>query len=652
MLFLNFPSLVKILTFSVLIISSNFSSANEKTAYLDQLILKSRIEKTWTKREWHVLLHYSPSLIQNNFTSLVDDENFFLSEQGKTSPQAELEATLTHLFKISPDDKTAIACRFPARLSWLKKTLNIPDHHLPKHQCTQLNNWLQNLAADGLTLIFPVSVLNSPASMFGHTFLRLDRKKEKKPDLLAWTVNYAARAEGERGIGFAFNGLFGGYSGKFGLTPYYKRVEEYSDIENRDMWEYQLDFTPLEIHALLIHLWELIPIHFDYFFVDENCSYQLLSLLEAARPQLKLSEQFYWDAAPAATVRAITNTPNLLKNIKYRPSNRQVILERAKHLNEDEQHLAHQLASEKITLNNLQLTQQPINNQAKILELAHDYVAYQVAINKKKTPHLFDSLNDTDIQHKQQLLHQILASRSQLKTESQQPVVSVPEYRPDQGHKGHRIAVQYGYEEPLHYQQLDFRWAFHDQYDPSSGFIKGAQLEFFKPALRYYPSKNRVQLESIDFVNLISTPIRNYFINPFSWEVSAAVKRYRFNKNDRPLMGDFNAGFGVTYALNTNNQFSLFATTSIKVADEFKQWLALGSGGRAQFISTLSDNWQFGIHSQVTQYYQGISQTSFSVGSTLRFSLNKNNAIILNAAENQEFGSPFFYTKLSWQYYF
>jgi len=173
------PSSVKKLLFIILVLLSNYLSANENSDYLDQLIKKARIEKTWTKREWHVLLHYSPSLIQNNFTSLVDNENFFLSKQGKTSPQAELEATLKHLFKTSPDDETAIACRFPARLSLLKKTLKIPDQHIPQYQCTHLNNWLQNLAADGLTLIFPVSVLNSPASMFGHTFLRLDREKEK-----------------------------------------------------------------------------------------------------------------------------------------------------------------------------------------------------------------------------------------------------------------------------------------------------------------------------------------------------------------------------------------------------------------------------------------------------------------------------------------
>lgn len=644
-------SFIRILLFAVLTLFSCHVSANRNTVYLEQLIAKARSEKTWTLREWQVLMHYSSALVNNDLTSLVDDTKFFLSEKGKTSPQAELESTLHHLFKISEDNNSAIACRFPGRLVWLTKVLNIDEKHLPQYQCTLLKTWLKNLESDGITLVFPVSVLNSPPSMFGHTFLRLDHKKEKKPDLLAWTVNYAARSEGTKGLSFALNGLLGGYPGKFSLAPYYVRVKEYSDIESRDIWEYQLNFSPQEIHSLLLHLWEILPVHFDYYFIDENCSYQLLSLLEAARPQLRLSEQFYWDAAPAATVRAITSTHNLLKSINYRPSNQQIILERAKNIGKKEQQLAQQLARKEISLNSPGLINQEISSRAKILELTHDYVAYQVAISKKKKPNLFDS-DERSISQKQQLLHQVLVARSQLAIKSQQPKISAPQYRPDQGHKGHRMTLQYGYENSLHYQQLGFRWAFHDQDDPSTGFIKGAQLEFFKPAVRYYSQTNYFQLEAINFVNLISTPIRDYFIRPFSWEVSAGVKRYQFNKNNRPLMGDFKAGIGVTYPLNANSEISFFANTSLKIADDFNQLFALGSGGRVQFISTLGDAWKVGVHAQITQYYQGISQTSFSVGTTQRFSLNQNNAIVFNIAETQEFGDVFFKTNLSWHYYF
>jgi hypothetical protein len=74
--------------------------------------------------------------------------------------------------------------------------------------------------------------------------------------------------------------------------PYYLKVREYSDLENRDIWEYELNLTPEEIDRLLMHAWELGPIHFDYYFFDENCAYHLLGLLEAARPDLTLTEGF------------------------------------------------------------------------------------------------------------------------------------------------------------------------------------------------------------------------------------------------------------------------------------------------------------------------------------------------------------------------
>ena len=37
---------------------------------------------------------------------------------------------------------------------------------------------------------------------------------------------------------------------------------------------------------MLKHLWELQGIAFDYYYFDENCSWQLLGLLEVARPSL------------------------------------------------------------------------------------------------------------------------------------------------------------------------------------------------------------------------------------------------------------------------------------------------------------------------------------------------------------------------------
>lgn len=632
---------------------TNQTFAQNTNNNLDQAIDKAREQQLWSKREWHVLLHYSPSLIGNNLVSLVDDKAFFLADNGKVSPQDELESTLTQLFHEPEETDKAIACRFPARMAWLVKSLNIDSTTLPQTNCKLLNNWLNNLQADGLSLIFPVSVLNSPASIFGHTFLRFDRKTKKQPDLLAWTVSYAAHAESERGISFAFKGLFGGYPGKFSLSPYYVHVKEYSDMESRDIWEYQLNFRPEEIRRLLLHLWEILPTYFDYYFIDENCAYQLLTLLEAARPELKLSQQFYWDAIPSDTIKAITHVPGLLKKTKYRPSNRQIIQARSKTLDHEKRQLAKGVGLGQIETSDSRFTELNIDMQAQVLELAYDYAAYLLAVEKKKGLDL-GTVNPPDqkgLDH-QSLLHHLLIKRNRLSIRSQRPRIVDPKYRPDQSHNGHRIALRYGYEDPRQFLQFDFRWVYHDLYDPASGFIEGAQLEFFKPAFRYYPRQHRFNLESLNLVNIISAPLWDSMIQPFSWELSAAIKRRRFKTFYRPIMAEFKSGMGLSYQLSSISRFSIFANALINIGGDFSQYFATAFGSRAQLINDITDNWQFNLYGEVMHYFYGIDQTSYLYGGKQRLSLGQNQAVIFKLERIKEFGSAYVAANLSWQYYF
>ena len=61
-------------------------------------------------------------------------------------------------------------------------------------------------------------------------------------------------------------------------------------MESRDIWEYKLDLSQGQIDEFVRHIWELDKIRFDYFFVDENCSYRLLTILDAVNPEWNLSK--------------------------------------------------------------------------------------------------------------------------------------------------------------------------------------------------------------------------------------------------------------------------------------------------------------------------------------------------------------------------
>ncbi|MEZ0136956.1 MAG: DUF4105 domain-containing protein [Candidatus Reddybacter sp.] len=609
---------------------------------------------------WQALLHVPPHSLGSQASSLVDAPSFFLSSQGKESPQAELEATLAKLFAPSVgsklDAEEAVACRFPARRAWLEEVLEIDKGVLPEYRCSNLNNWLHNFDADGLTLIFPVSVLNSPASMFGHTFLRLDRKAEKKPDLVAWTVNFAAYADAGRGLGFAINGVFGGYPGRFTLAPYYERVKAYSDIENRDIWECALNYSPAEVHFMLLHLWELLPAYFDYFFIDENCSYQLLGLLEAARPNLQLTKNFYWDATPADTVRAIASVPDLVAEVHYRPSLRQNINTRAEALALAEQKIAKSLALGQLTLQDESFLSKAPDSQVEIIELATSYLAY-LSASQGKPQDVFDIALEAESrgkQHDEQLSrqHQLLTARSEIAIALPPLAITPPAYRPDEGHGSRRLALRYGREDAENYLQLDFRWVYHDLYDPDNGFVEGAQLAFLQPSFRYYSKDNNWQFEGVDFIDISSAPVRNYFIRPFSWKASAALKRYRFEDDERPLIGDLAVAAGLSYALNQQVSAAVFIDTKLTVSDKFDNTVGLGLGASGEIMYTISDTWKGGVYSSAMQYVEGLTQTTYQVGGRLRFSLDTDNAVLVEVSEHKEFSDAFVKGQLSWQLYF
>jgi hypothetical protein len=299
-----------------------FSAQADESGYLSQLLERAHRERLEERPEWRALLHYKPLRIAQGFESQVDADSFFLSPQGKNDPRAELDATLAGFFETNArEPEKSPQCEFVARYHWLKESLAFDPARLPELPCRQFRRWFEEMNPAGLTLVFPAAYMNNPASMFGHTLLRIDMPGEDaETRLLAYSINYAADTNQQRGVPFAFKGLFGLYHGRFSITPYYAAVKAYGDIENRDIWEYGLNLTTEEICQLLRHVWEMRSAWFDYYFLDENCSYHLLSLLETARPGLKLTDRFHWWAIPSETVRAVAEAGLLEETPRFRPA--------------------------------------------------------------------------------------------------------------------------------------------------------------------------------------------------------------------------------------------------------------------------------------------------------------------------------------------
>ncbi|HHH19316.1 MAG TPA: DUF4105 domain-containing protein, partial [Campylobacterales bacterium] len=269
-------------------------------------------------KQWQRLLHYKDG------KSEIDDPMFFFSTRGKTDLESELYASINALIQDKSDDENSTLCRYPSRSHWLLEQIPTLHEHIHVPQCTKLNEELANLDAKQVTLILASAHINSPASAFGHTFFRIDSDVETP--LISYAVNYAAQTHEDNGFIYAYQGLFGGYQGRYSMQSYAKKIKEYSDLEQRDIWEYPLDLTPTEIQKMLLHIFEIGHFYADYFFLGENCSYNLLWLIEVAKEDVVLTDKFTIKAIPIDTVREVVEN-NLVKETIYRPSKRKKMVQ-------------------------------------------------------------------------------------------------------------------------------------------------------------------------------------------------------------------------------------------------------------------------------------------------------------------------------------
>ena len=184
---------------------------------------------------WQALLHVVPRRFGLRRESEIPGGSFFLAPDGRTNPAAELEATLRALLEARTDGGDSAAhCRFPARAVWLARELGVPLERLAPAPCPALDEWRKGLAPRGITLIFPEAFMNNPASMFGHTLLRLDVADPQEPrNLLSYAIDFTANTGGDAGPVYLAKGAFGLYPGYFGVNPYYQKLELYGDWQNR-----------------------------------------------------------------------------------------------------------------------------------------------------------------------------------------------------------------------------------------------------------------------------------------------------------------------------------------------------------------------------------------------------------------------------------
>ena len=587
--------------------------------YLHELVSKAKAAKLSQDRYWHLLLHYRQNFL-GSYTSEVDELGFFLSPNGKTDPDAELEATLTHFFsnKLVGRSKQVAQCAFTARYHWLKAQLDFDHNKLPSISCERFKAWLTELNPETVSIIFPSAFMNNPASMFGHTFLRINQKEQTEHTrILAYTINYAAKLPPNVGLDYAWKGIFGGYKGYFSTFPYYMKVKEYRDIENRDIWEYRLAFTPQQVHQMLLHTWEMSNAYFDYYFFKENCAYHILSLLEAANPDLHLTDQYTFWTVPADTIRAITEHEGLVKEVTYRPARSTQIKRKRETLTDDERSWIKAITRDPDQVQKPRFTELPKDRQVFLMDLASDYLQYK-------------SLGQDNQEKHHRLLHQsILSERSKVKIPSPPFIVQPFTTSPETGHHTSRASIGMGWLEDELFEELAIRAGYHDLLDPDTGYTRDAQIELLNTTFRHYEKRGQFRLEQFSLAKVISlSPIDSLFRTP-SWKFNIGMETIRFKDCKLCSSGNFNGGIGVAKEtqLLKREVFFLFAEVDANVSGAFDENHRIGPGTTGGIVTNLTDGWKALLSIGYFYYPLGNQSDDFRFSLGQRYTLSQNWAL-------------------------
>ncbi len=530
------------------------------------------LDRVADSRVWHRLLHYKHHWF-HGYESAVDGEGFFLSPHGKEDPRAELLATIEAFFRENPEpvgrSKLSPQCAFPARLQFLERELGL---RVKRELCPKFENFMARFNAESATLVFSAAYPNNPASMFGHTFLRINQKRgpSARVDLLDFGLSYAAMVPpDENNFLFMWFGLTGGYPGQLSMMPYYAKVNEYTNSESRDLWEYELNLSPEETKFMLANAWEVeMNAYLDYFFFDENCSWLILRFLEVAKPDWEISD-FLVHAIPGETVKRITDVPSAVSKVNFRPSLYKKLLQQVTSLS------AEDLATFRKTLSGD--TAVETVDRAPVLDALLTRLQYE----KQKDKDAFVGEWPT-------LLRRTLVKRSKTADDPDHRLAVVADgTRPDLGHHATRWSVGGGISDagPRTGDFVEFgvRSAYHDLFNVDLGFSPFNEISFPGFTLRWYERARRLQMEEVEALAIVSLQPVTEAVSPLSWRARVAWTPQKDLGciSCRALRGEGGVGWSVMPGSDKNVLWSLFgvrAEVSSSLAERFR-WLPWAEAG-------------------------------------------------------------------------
>lgn len=340
---------------------------------------------------------------------------------------------------------------------------------------------------------------------------------------------------------------------------------DYTNLEGRDIYEYRLNLSPLEVTQVVYHLLEIDGMNSDYFFLDENCSYHLLFLLQVARPSLRFVDQFPLHTIPQDTLKSLLREKDLVETASYRESLAEKFRQRLHITSATSERRSFALSQQIKSINpNVDLKIDFSKESLEALDLLIDHQALSA----------YEKSDDTV---KKSVEFNLLKARARFGTPPN-PVGEKSAPLIERSHDSSRLSLLALSEDLKIRYGLGIRWAYHDLLDSPYGMMPSSQINFLNLRLAQGESSTRVEFEPL---SIVSTLPYSQWIPKWSWFFDSLYSDF-LQTGYRHVKG----GFGFTTEL-PKSSISLFGTLGYSNLDG-----KILPGAKVLFLTQLTDDFR------------------------------------------------------------
>ena len=502
-----------------------------------------------------------------------DGKDFYL--QDKPSHDwltKEMELALQKILNNEPGNQ--FLCNYPGRSLWLINKFDLPAKEINFNHCTDLLDWSNQFLDNDFNLAFASLDSSSPASIFGHTFLALH--KANGSVLHGYAVNYAANfGHQQNSIAYLAYGVAGGYPGIITVTPLHEKIKEYTYENQRDIFLFKLSLDSRQKKQVIFTLWERKKAQFDYFFIDENCSYNIIKILQIVEPNIKAYTNLYNQVIPFETIKSVENA-KLISSTSVIYASDKKLKATAKNYSKSDQKLLRDLVTQKINFEDWIKTTDQLTEY-----FALRYVNWSI---QKDT---------IDRKYGRELRAKLL--QTNLKNEKYNPsrnYDSLQNYNPDallKAHPPNRTSLIVNNSNKFNQSvDLNLRWAYHDLLDPVSPSLKKASVEAFSGTFRL--ENNNLKLEKLDLISVKSLPNYSLLFPEKSKNFRLSFERSDLTHNKLGLSTTW--GRGLSIHANQDDIIYALANLEMAISSNINNKIAVGYSGEVGLNQNLNEKYR------------------------------------------------------------